>query len=206
LPDGYLFALGSSGVVAEKTGAAQELYNRASARAHALVLAWQQGTGGTQQHLYPILHSEPGAAQRLRELLVAGHEGFGAAELRDRLEHFIAENEEIALPAGEALARGELAHFGQLVDRSQELTETLLANQVPQTVALARLAREQGAVAASAFGAGFGGSVWALVAEEGADVFLDRWAKAYAGAFPAAPGAFFLSQAGPATFTLSGVG
>ena len=30
-------------------------------------------------------------------------------------------------------------------------------------VELARLAREAGAVAASAFGAGFGGSVWALV-------------------------------------------
>lgn len=205
LPEGYLFALGSSGVVAEKTGAAQELYNRASARARALVLAWQRGTGGTQQHLYPILHSEPGAAQRLRRLLETGHEGFGAAELRDRLEHFIAENEEIALPAGEALAEGGLARFGQLVDRSQELTETLLGNQVPQTVALARLAREQGAVAASAFGAGFGGSVWALVAAAGAEDFLDRWARAYAGAFSAAPGAFFLSQAGPATFALPGL-
>ncbi|MBM3277863.1 MAG: galactokinase [Candidatus Handelsmanbacteria bacterium] len=207
VPEGYLFALGSSGVVAEKTGAAQELYNRASARVRALVRAWQRGTGGTQRHLYPILHSGPGVADRLRQLIAGPQEGpFSSAELRDRLEHFIAENEEICLPAGEALARGDLEGFGRLVDRSQELTETLLGNQVPQTAALARLAREGGAVAASAFGAGFGGSVWALVPEDGALAFLDRWARAYAGAFPDATGAFFLSQAGPAAFALSGLG
>jgi galactokinase len=207
LPAGYLFALGSSGVVAEKTGAAQELYNRASARARALVLAWQQGTGGTEQHLYPILHSGPGAAERLRQLIAAQQEGpFSPAELRDRLEHFIAENEEIALPAGAALGEGDLERFGRLVDRSQTLTETLLGNQVPQTATLARLARESGAAAASAFGAGFGGSVWALVAEAGAGAFLERWAKGYADAFPAHAGTFFLSQAGPATLALEAPG
>jgi galactokinase len=207
MPAGHLFALGSSGVVAEKTGAAQELYNRASARARALVQVWQRGTGRAEQHLYPILHSGPEAAQRLRQLLAAQQEGpFSPAELRDRLEHFIAENEEIALPAGEALDQGDLRRFGQLVDRSQELTETLLGNQVPQTAALARLARERGAVAASAFGAGFGGSVWALVAEEGAGAFLEQWARAYAAAFPASAGTFSLSQAGPATFSLAGPG
>ena len=207
LPAGHLFAIGCSGVVAEKTGAAQALYNRASARVRAMVEAWQRGTGGTEQHLYPILHSGPGAAAHLRQLLAVQQQGpFSPAELSDRLEHFIAENEEIALPAGEALAQGDLEHFGQLVDRSQALTETLLGNQVPQTVALARLAREGGAVAASAFGAGFGGSVWALVSEERADVFLDRWARGYARAFPGLPGGFFLSQAGPATFTLAGLG
>jgi len=38
-----------------------------------------------------------------------------------------------------------------------------LGNQIPQTIFLAKTARQLGAVAASAFGAGFGGSVWALV-------------------------------------------
>lgn len=204
LPVGHLFAIGCSGVVAEKTGAAQELYNRASARVRAIVETWRRDTGGTEQYLYPILHSGPRAVERLRQLLAIQQEGlFSPTELGDRLEHFIAENEEIALPAGEALGQGDLERFGRLVDHSQELTETLLGNQVPQTVALARLAREGGAVAASAFGAGFGGSVWALVREEGAGAFLDQWAKGYAGAFPAQRGAFFLSQAGPATFALA---
>ena len=53
-----------------------------------------------------------------------------------------------------------------LVDQSQAATEQLLGNQVPETVWLAREARGLGAIAASAFGAGFGGSVWALVARK----------------------------------------
>ena len=55
------------------------------------------------------------------------------------------------------------ARIGELVDRSQELAERYLGNQVAQTIELARSARRLGAVAASAFGAGFGGSVWAMV-------------------------------------------
>ena len=38
--------------------------------------------------------------------------------------------------------------------------------KVPETVFLAKSARAEGALAASAFGAGFGGSVWALVPTE----------------------------------------
>jgi len=63
---------------------------------------------------------------------------------------------------------GDGAALGGLVDRSQELTTTHLRNQVPETIFLAKAAREEGAIAASAFGAGFGGSVWALVPKEGA--------------------------------------
>ena len=44
---------------------------------------------------------------------------------------------------------------GSLVDRSMALATTALGNQVPETIYLARRARELGAVAASAFGAGF---------------------------------------------------
>jgi galactokinase len=44
--------------------------------------------------------------------------------------------------------------LGVLVDRSQAMAESILRNQVPETIHLARSARELGAVAASAFGAG----------------------------------------------------
>ena len=43
----------------------------------------------------------------------------------------------------------------------------LLGNQVPETIALARAALAHGAFAACSFGAGFGGSVWALVEGDG---------------------------------------
>ena len=42
MPQGYSFAIGFSGIVAEKTGAAQEQYNRAVSLVAAIVVAWQQ--------------------------------------------------------------------------------------------------------------------------------------------------------------------
>jgi len=64
------------------------------------------------------------------------------------------------------------------------LATTHLGNQVGETVDLARLARELGASAASAFGAGFGGSVWALVSASDADAFAEHWLRAYRAAHP----------------------
>jgi len=101
---------------------------------------------------------------------------------------------------GQALAQGDLGRFGRLVDGSQRAAEQLLGNQIPQTIHLAAAARECGAAAASAFGAGFGGSVWAMVEQTYADSFLTAWADAYGRKFPqnAPASTFFLTAAGPA--------
>ena len=205
LPAGYVLALGFSGVVAEKTGAAQAQYNRASGLASATVEHWREATGGAEVYLADVLAIDTGAAQQLRDILTGVEDGpFQAEDLVRRLEHFMGENEQIVGPAGDALAAGDLEAFGRLVDRSQVLTTDLLQNQVPQTVALAKLARNAGAHAASAFGAGFGGSVWALVETGAADRFIADWAAAYGQAFAseATRAGFYLSQAGPAAFAL----
>ena len=205
VPPNTALAVGVSGAVAEKTGAAQELYNRASGRASALVSIWQQHTGGAQKHLAPILGSAPDAGDRLRQLVARSPgDEFTAQELATRLDHFIAESELIP-QAGDALAAGDLDRFGQLVDRSQELTESLLQNQIPETVSLARSARSCGARAASAFGAGFGGSVWSLVDVDECPAFLEAWESDYTAEFPERGDAasFFQTQAGPAAFELS---
>jgi len=68
-------------------------------------------------------------------------------------------------------------------------------------VALAEDARELGAVAASAFGAGFGGAVWALVEEGGAEEFAESWLGHYVDRFPARADeavAVITTAAGPA--------
>jgi galactokinase len=57
---------------------------------------------------------------------------------------------------------------------------------VPETIHLAQRARELGAHAASAFGAGFGGSVWAMVDRDDADLFGQRWLEGFEQRFPAA--------------------
>jgi galactokinase len=206
VPAEYVFVVAFSGVVAEKTGAAQELYNRASLRTAAAVAAWRQATGSQAVYLAEVVSGGAPALAQLRQVLqqVSGPP-FAGAELVQRVEHFVAEDGEILTAAAAALAAADLDRFGTLVDRSQALTESLLENQVPQTVALAQLARAHGAAAASAFGAGFGGSVWALVPRAAAADFAARWRAAYATRYPAeaARAQVFATQAGPAVVNLT---
>jgi galactokinase len=91
-----------------------------------------------------------------------------------------------------------------LADRSQEIAEKMLGNQIPQTSFLQRSARELGAVAASGFGAGFGGSVWALVRADQARDFAERWAKVYQKQYPVEAGRsrFVITKAAGAAFEL----
>jgi galactokinase len=210
MPPGHVFAVASSGVAAEKTGDAMEKYNRASRLAAEAAKTWREATGRGDPHIAAVLASaDPAAAAaRMRGILAAAPPGgpFAARELVARIEHFLAESQEIIPVANDALAAGDLAAFGRLAERSQHAAETLLGNQVPETCFLARRARDLGAAAASAFGAGFGGSVWALVPRGGAEEFLAAWAGEYRKAFPEASerSAFFFSGAGPAAVELCG--
>ncbi len=203
VPGDYTLAVAASGVVAEKTGAAMDRYNAASRLASAVAELWRSETGRDDPCLADALASGPDAAKRLREIVKAAGEEFPEPEaLHKRLRHFLTENDEILPAAGDALAQGDLDRFGRLVDRSQQAAEQLLGNQIPQTSYLARSARENGAAAASAFGAGFGGSVWALVKKFEAQPFLEAWAEAYRSKFPqqAEAARFFTTAAGPAAF------
>ena len=175
-PD-LIFVVASSGIVADKTGGAREDYNRASSLVRALLGLWQQSTGRRDATLADALASAPDAAEKMRGLAASSADGdFSPAQLRQssRALHHRgwAGHTRRARGAG---GRRSRSSSGALVDRSQEASATLLGNQVPETIALARLAREHGALAASAFGAGFGGSVWALTHFEEAEAFGHAW-------------------------------
>jgi len=203
LPPDYAFAVGTSGVVAQKTGTAMEKYNRASRLASQLAEIWRKKTSRDDPHVAAALASGPDAAKRLAGFVESARPDHAEQDaLRARLEHFITENEQVLPAAGDALSRGDLEAFGDLVGRSQETAERLLGNQVPETVHLAAAARAAGAVAASAFGAGFGGSVWALVERAQSERFLSAWAESYRAKFPqrASAASFFVTDAGPAAF------
>lgn len=205
MPAGYTFVIGASGIVAEKTGAALEKYNRASLLSRAVVECWNKATGRKDPHMAAAIASSKKASDEMRKVLSASrHDVFTPAELVRRCHHFFVESEEIIPAACDALAKGKLAEFGKQVDRSQWGTDALLGNQIPQTVCLAAAARESGAVAASAFGAGFGGAVWAMVACDKADEFVKAWSAQYAQAYPSwAPKAqYFATDAGPCAFEL----
>jgi galactokinase len=205
VPADYTFAVAASGVIAEKTGAAREQYNQASLSAAAIVDLWNRRTGRTDGQLAAALHSRPEALRQLRDLL---SELPGTADatndLSRRLEHFLSENEGVIPAAGDALQNCDLDALGHCVDRSQRAAERLLGNQVPETCYLAAAARQHGAIAASSFGAGFGGSVWAMVARERVEALLAAWRAGYLARFPehAERCQFFVSAAGPPLFRL----
>ncbi len=195
LPENFVFAIASSGVAAEKTGSAMDKFNLASASAAEIARIWRDATGRDDPHLGSAIHSSAQAAEKIRELL-------SDQTLSDRFEHFYNESELIIPAASDALAAGKLDEFGRLVDQSQAGAEQLLGNQIPETIFLARSAREFGAIAASAFGAGFGGSVWSLIPQADADHFMDEWSASYKAQFPdpAQSAAFFTCSPGPAAF------
>jgi galactokinase len=208
LPPDHVFVIGSSGVLAEKTGAALELYNRQARRVHALLERWHAATGRDDATLGAVLASSPDALDRLRAILrdaaVSDSHGFDAEDLLTRLDQFAAEALEIIPAAGDALERGDLKTLGDLVDRSEHGAEVLLGNQIPETVHLARSARSLGAAAASAFGAGFGGSVWALARRDDLERFRQCWEESYLTRFPehAERATFFVTTAGPPAMRL----
>jgi galactokinase len=184
LPDHWRFVLAPCGVPSEKTGSAQESYNRLADSAQLLLALWNRSEPPAAS-LGAAIASSASAAGRLRQLVRgATIAGWPAAALQKRLDHFIREDARVpmALDAFQASDTGTLAHVSA---ESQADAETLLGNQIPATISLAAAAREQGAFAACSFGAGFGGSVWALVDREIADGFVRRW---HPGAFVAVPG------------------
>ena len=120
----------------------------------------------------------------MREFGRSGLPASPSPALGERVAQFREETEVIVPGVADALRDRDFRLLGALVDRSQALAEQVLENQVRETVSLARMAREWGAVAASAFGAGFGGAVWAMVARDDADRFLAAWRAGYERAFP----------------------
>ena len=172
------------------TGAARERYNNVARTAHHIVRVWNAQGGSTltlADAFREAVGGEPvgGIPESLRRVAVSSATAeFSATHLEARLEQFHAETWRHVPDAAEALTRGDLSRFGEIVAASQRGAETALENQIAETVQLVSLAKDLGAVAASAFGAGFGGSVWAMIPESDAERFASRWRDRYLKLFP----------------------
>ncbi|RRD46955.1 galactokinase family protein [Tessaracoccus sp. OH4464_COT-324] len=176
-PADHSFVVGVCGVRAEKSGAAMEQYNYLSASTRDLVTRWQEATGRQESTLDEIINAEDGIDGL--SSIVADDEA-----LSRRLKAFVAEVKVFIPRAVAALRSGDLAEFGRVALESHRNADQNLLNQLPETNALVELAMVNGAVGASAFGAGWGGSVWALVPTSDAEKFAQRWGAAYREQFP----------------------
>lgn len=206
LPDELIFTVASSGIRAEKTGSARVEYNRLSLQTQEIARLWREATDSNLPDLGSILTSDSRAVRHFRSLVEPIRDpAFPIDQLHRRFEHFERENETIVPGAAAALEAGDIDRFGEWIDQSMQLAESMLGNQVPETSFLAAESRRLGAVAASAFGAGFGGAVWALVSRSEADKFKFYLKESYLRVFPHHRGAaeFFLTEAGAPAMEIS---
>ncbi len=199
-PSGMDIVIASSGVEAAKTGLALEKYNRASIRARKAADAYNRAAGTQCRNLRDIAVRV--GANGLTEAMETIRRGSADADeklnLPERFEQFYREDQEIIPAVGDALASGNVEKIGELVDASHAGARTGLENLIPETDFLQQSARKIGAVAASYFGAGFGGSVWAMVAREQTEQFRIAWERTYKQHFPepAKRAEFFISEPG----------
>ena len=187
MPEHWAFVFASSGVAAEKAGRAQALYNRGSLGVRALIDLWCAHAGPLES-LTAAIAEDAGVVSRLHGIVDRQSvDGWSTEELHTRLTHFANEIPRVG-DAVNAFSHGDAEGLGRLSSASHRDADQLLKNQIPETNALVSIARDTGAFAASAFGAGFGGSVWALVDASRSgmtpDEFGDKWLAAYQTRFP----------------------
>jgi galactokinase len=195
LPPEWGMVVATSGVAAEKTGAALEPYNRLAQGTAILFDIWNTHER-PMGSLGAALASDPAAATHLETLArTARVDGWSSEALVNRLRHFSREDARVE-EAVVAFRDSDGVRLKQAAEASQAESRTLLGNQVDETVTLARLAMENGALASRNFGAGFGGSVWAVVEGE-SNSFAERWLDSYCKLYPTRRSVAFVGQPGP---------
>jgi len=200
-PGEYEFVIASSGVKARKALGARKDYNRAVELAQKACTCWP----GNPATLREVVTSTDFSMQRLRSHLAGANFAPGLFDaVVERVRQFREEVFDIIPAATSALREGDMTGFGEAVRRSQQNADCCLRNQVPETRFLASVAHELGAVAASAFGAGFGGSVWALVRPGQTRFFIGEWMSRYGKKHPERLRAsfFFPDHSGPGAFVI----
>ncbi len=197
MPEDLVFCLASSGVKASKTKGAREQYNDAARRAQHVVAAWNEWKQQNASALAEVIRHPEFELESFREHLHGVPDG---VSLANRLFQFHAEVTQLIPDVVTALKKNDQILFAQAVKRSQDLAEKMLGNQIEETSYLAESAASLGAHASSAFGAGFGGAVWALVKAERHDQFIEDWRKGYEHMYPqhASVAVFFADATGPA--------
>jgi len=184
--DNCALAICYSGVRAEKTRAAMADYNQASERARLVVAAYNRQYTTNDSLMREIIDENParGLPHLLDRVAFATRKSLTEDDLPGRFRQFYVEDREIIPKTAAAWIRADCCSLGRLVDLSHRNSKKYLRNIVPEIHFLQRSARRLGALASSGFGAGFGGSVYALMQKDGAADFLRQWKETYTGKFP----------------------
>ena len=203
LKEDWVFVVADSGIAASKTGNAQGRYNRAADLARQAVHIWNEAWETTVVDLDELIHAPVFSMDRFQDIVRAG-KYVEEEDLIFRVLHFCKERLQFVPEMKAGIASENRLELFMLSAQAQDAASRLLQNQTPETDFLASAALDSGAIAATAFGAGFGGSVWALSESASAETFLASWQEAYTASFPeaAARAGYFISAPGPAAMRL----
>jgi galactokinase len=204
LEEDWSFVVAASGAASRGDRDAPGARSPTVHAADEILAVWNRSTGRRDATLFEAVAAAPDAPGRIRSLIRLLPSALAKDVLVGRFDQFVEETFALVPQAADFLERGEIARFGEVVDRSQGLAESRLADPSPAAIALARSARELGAAAATAFGGDSGRNVWALTRAEDAEAFRRRWAERHVAAFPAAAetSRFFVTRPGPAVVRL----
>jgi galactokinase len=172
-PRDWRLALAFSGVRAEKTREALEKYNMASRRARTAVDLYNGSFGTRFANLGEAVRAgaRAGDWSHLDKGPIPG--------LVDRVRQFVMEDTRIIPRALSALRSREREAFGKELSASHRASARFLWNIVPEVDHLQSSALALGAAGASGFGAGFGGSIMAVVQARESRAFISGWRARY---------------------------
>lgn len=206
MADHLVFVIASSGVIAEKTGNAMVDYNDASE--HARRIASHLGCKNLRQ-VFDLYGSLSCIAETLKQSVTSTQSDYSLQEwVKDmiRVKQFIEESDVIGEGMARALSSSTDQHnkIKELSFFSHSLGDEALGNLVEATAWLPKRAMHLKALGSSSFGAGFGGSVYAVVNSNEADSFEKQWSDDYKKAFPqyAKNSVFFTMRPGPSACRL----
>lgn len=181
MPKGYSIVVAYSGRRAEKTKDAQKKYNLLSKNATAATQTLNKIHGTNFQWLRDFYEELPNR-ERAQKAYGELRNKILDMSLAERAYQFFMERE-IIEQAVKSLSKNDIASFGNLINESHELSKKYLGNIVPEVDYLWQTANRLGALGATGFGAGFGGSCYAIVHNRSRDDFIEEWKGLYDSEF-----------------------
>lgn len=184
-PEDLAIVVANSGVQAPKTGTAMEQFNHVSRRAALAVAKFNSDFQASHSNLREIVTDV--CSRRLGDQAAVERNFQKDAASRDLWERYVQfqrEDTEFIPEALRALSARDYSRLGRVIDESHDLSREYLRNIIPEIDRLQRSARALGAVAASGFGAGFGGSAYAIVPKPLECEFQKAWREDYLRQFP----------------------
>ncbi|MDH5588812.1 MAG: galactokinase [Gemmatimonadota bacterium] len=178
VPDGWRFVVADTLVRAEKSGAAQEAYNRRTVECREALRG--VGEAAVAAGRVPVAPgSYPALLEALEEpeMLAIGEDALPEVLFR-RFRHVVTEAGRVRR-AVEALREGEMEGFGALMDASHESLRCDYEVSAPELDTLVDLSRRAGARGARLTGAGFGGCMVALATDTGVESLLGALRDGY---------------------------